>query len=67
MKPKKILDKMLDLTNELAKLVKKLEGKEESGPEWLTINAIEKAVNAIEKAVGMARTVFEQRLNNKET
>jgi len=60
MKPKEILDKMLDLTNELAKLVKKLEGQEESGPEWLTINAIE-------KAVGMARTVFEQRLNNKET
>lgn len=57
MKPTPILNKMLDLTRELAKLNKKLEA--ESGAEWLT-------VNAIEKAVGAARTVYEQRLNDKE-
>jgi len=60
MKAIKILKKMLDLTNELAKLNKQLEGQVEFGPEWLT-------VNAIEKAIGLARTAYEQRLNKEKS
>lgn len=60
MKPTQILNKMLDLTHKLDKLNEKLENQEMSGAEWLT-------VNAINKAIGLARAAFEMRLNNKES
>lgn len=47
-KPEEILDEMLDLTNELSEQAK-------AGNEFL-------AVQEIELAVGVARTIFEQRL-----
>lgn len=58
MKAPSILNKMLDLTHKLDKLNEKLEGQAETGAEWLSVNAIEKAVHA-------ARTVYEQRLNKE--
>ena len=59
MTPKEILDKMLTLTNELDKLNKELEDDIESGPEWF-------ATDEINKAIGAARTIFEQRMENKK-
>lgn len=49
---KEIFDKMLDLTNELSKEAK-------AGNEYL-------AVRDIELAIGVARSIFEQRLNDKD-
>lgn len=59
MTPKEIVDKMLTLTNELCKLTKELEDQMTSGSEWF-------AIDKINESIWAARSIFEQRLNNKE-